>query len=318
MFEIARSEKDNIETVTLRDTGTGSFVEIIPACGALLHSFNISLGNGMLNVIDSYEDANDFIQHVSAKGFKGCKLSPFACRIKNAAYRFGEKEYTIQKSRLGNNAIHGLLYDANFVVSGEHAEEHQATISLRHTYRGTDPGYPFHYECLVQYELSQGNELRVSTTITNQDEGLLPIQDGWHPYFTFGGKIDDLQLEFQSKDLVVFDEGLIPTGELQRYETFGSLKKIGDATFDHCFTLDFAECQPLCVLRDPVKKVQLEIFPGSGYPYLQVYTPPHRNSIALENLSAAPDAFNNSMGLAVLQPGEKIEFTTLFKLTTLS
>jgi aldose 1-epimerase len=318
MFEIARSEKDNIETITLKDPGTGSFVEIIPACGAILHSFNIILDDGLLNVIDSYENAADFKEHVTAKGFKGCKLSPFACRLKNATYRFGEKEYTIRKFHLGNNAIHGLLYDANFSVTGQQAGEQEASISLLHQYRGTNTGFPFNYECLVRYQFSTGNALRISTTITNTDDGLLPIQDGWHPYFKFGGKVDDLQLEFQSKELVVFDSHLIPTGELQRYETYGSLKQIGNAVLDNCFTLNFAECQPLCVLRDPARKVQLEIFPGNSYPYLQVYIPPHRNSIALENLSAPPDAFNNSMGLAVLQPGEKIEFTTLFKITTLS
>lgn len=66
-----------------------------------------------------------------------------------------------------------------------------------------------------------------------------------------------------------------------------------------------------------LKKVQLEIRPDKQYPYLQIYTPPHRNSIAIENLSAAPDAFNNKMGLITLQPGENIIFTTTYKITPL-
>jgi aldose 1-epimerase len=117
---------------------------------------------------------------------------------------------------------------------------------------------------------------------------------------------------------VDFDAGLIPTGKLSPYQEFGSLKKIGTTEFDHCFTVNFAECAPLCVLRDTSTKLQLEIYPDRSYPYLQVYTPPHRNSIAIENLSAIPDAFNNGTGLQVLAPGELMIFKTIYKITSIS
>jgi aldose 1-epimerase len=72
------------------------------------------------------------------------------------------------------------------------------------------------------------------------------------------------------------------------------------------------------VLRDTEKKLQVEIRPGRQYPYLQVYTPDHRNSIAIENLSAPPDTFNNKIGLITLQPEERIIFTTSYKISKLS
>ena len=62
-------------------------------------------------------------------------------------------------------------------------------------------------------------------------------------------------------------------------------------------------CQPLCVLKS-FKKIELEILPEKSYPYLQIYIPPHRNSIAIENLSGAPDGFNNEMGVTTLESGE--------------
>jgi aldose 1-epimerase len=79
--------------------------------------------------------------------------------------------------------------------------------------------------------------------------------------------------------------------------------------------LNFAECQPLCVLRNTDKKVQIEIYPDKSYSYLQIYTPDHRNSIAIENLSAPPDTFNNGIDLKVLTPGEMAEFKTVFKIS---
>jgi aldose 1-epimerase len=117
--------------------------------------------------------------------------------------------------------------------------------------------------------------------------------------------------------MVEFDSALIPTGKLLPYQEYGALKKIGSAEFDSCFTVNFAECQPLCVLRNAAKKIQVEIHPGKNYPYLQIYTPPHRNSIAIENLSAIPDAFNNAVGLKVLHPGSSENFITTYKITSL-
>jgi aldose 1-epimerase len=210
------------------------------------------------------------------------------------------------------------LYDVVYDVVDTHADETSASVTLAHHYRGADAGYPFAYDCRITYRLTANNRLSLSTTIVNQSNGLLPIQDGWHPYFRFGGSINDLQLEFQSKEQVLFDADLLPTGQMERYETFGSLTVLGETQFDNCFTLNFAECQPLCVLRDAAQKMQLEIYPDSSYPYLQIYTPPHRQSIAIENLSGAPDAFNNGMGLRVLAVGESATFNTAYQISILA
>jgi aldose 1-epimerase len=112
--------------------------------------------------------------------------------------------------------------------------------------------------------------------------------------------------------MLEFDEDLVPTGKLIPYQDFGSLKNIETISLDNCFTVNFAECQPLCVFRNPKKKVQVELYPATSYPYLQIFTPNHRKSIAIENLSAAPDAFNNGIGLKVLAPDESASFTTTF------
>jgi aldose 1-epimerase len=317
MFATSVNNENGFDKIVLKDILSKTFVDIIPSWGASLHSFTVFHDNALLNVIDHYDSAEDFSLNVTSKGFKGCKLSPFACRINNATYRFGENEYIIGKFLLNENALHGLLYDAEFIVMDQYADEASAGVALKYSYPGNDKGYPFQYDCVVAYHLKRNNELTIVTEIINKDKGLIPVQDGWHPYFTLGGKIDGLQLEFQSKEILVINEALIPTGELLPYQEFGSLKKINNTSFDNCFTVNFAECQPLCVLRDEQKKLQIEIRPDKHYPYMQIYTPPHRNSIAIENLSAPPDAFNNKMGLIILQPGENIIFTTTYKIISL-
>jgi len=315
-FAIETKATQGFDKIILKDNKSTS-VEIIPSCGAILHAFKIVHDNEWLNVIDNYESADDFKKNVASHGFKSCKLSPFACRVKNAHYTFGGIVYSIEKFLLGENALHGLLYDAVFTVTKQFADEEKAGITLQHQYKGTEKGYPFHYDCMVTYELKKENALSIKTEIINKSESLIPVQDGWHPYFTLGGKVDDLQLEFQSKEKVEMDKELIPTGKLLAYTEFNSLRKIEGTSFDDCFVLNFAQKQPLCILRNADQKIQLEIFPSTTYPYLQIYTPPHRNSIAIENLSAVPDAFNNEMGLTILAPQQSAVFETTYKITLL-
>lgn len=317
MFSIHKEEQDGFHKIILQDDVQGTRAAVLPACGAILHEFSVKKNEERINLVDCYSNQQEFEQELEAKGFKGSKLSPFVCRLRNGRYKYGEAEHTIRKFYLGKHAIHGLLYDAPFNVVSSFADRDAANLQLSFAYEGTDEGYPFKYDCIINYRLQPNNQLTITSTIVNRDKGIIPIADGWHPYFGFGGSIDECQLEFQSKEQVEFDAELIPTGKLVPYREFGSLATIGTQSFDDCFTLNFAECQPMIVLRNPAQQLQVEIHPDKSYPYLQVYTPPHRQTIALENLSAAPDAFNNNMGLISLASGAETSFVTRYSIVHL-
>jgi aldose 1-epimerase len=307
---------EGIETkVELTDTSSNTIVEVY-AFGALLNKFLFEHGDLTLNVIDGYESPAEAVRDITPL-FKSAKLSPFVCRVKDATYHFGEKNYTLHKSYSGSSAIHGLLYDHTFDVIHTAQKHDHASATLQYKYESLYNGFPFNYTCEVTYKLEKDNALNITSTIINDDDKLLPITDGWHPYFTLGIPVNDCQLEFQSKEILEFDDALIPTGNAFSYQEFSSLKTLGNTSFDNCFTANFAECQPMCVFRNPKEKFQVEIHPDPSYPYLQIFTPDHRRSIAIENLSAAPDAFNNGMGLLVLEPGKTAIFSTTYKLRSL-
>jgi aldose 1-epimerase len=78
------------------------------------------------------------------------------------------------------------------------------------------------------------------------------------------------------------------------------------------------EPMPHCTLKDDQLGLALYIYPERSYPYLQIYTPPHRKSIAIENLSSAPDAFNNKMGLIELGPEDSQAFQTRYRIESFS
>lgn len=308
-FETIISNSEEQFVITLKDVTNDTFAEIY-SYGALLNKFCAAKNGEPLNVIEGFNSPQEATEKLTTF-FKSAKLSPYACRVKNAEYTFGENSHQLSKFFSNKDAIHGLLYDAAFSIKEYSSNDTSASVILEYVYDNNTHGYPFCYKCEVEYKLTEGNALAIKTTITNLDQQLMPVVDGWHPYFTLGDDINNYQLEFQSKEMLEF-ESLIPTGKFLPFEEHGSLKVLGTTVFDNCFTLDFAECQPLCVVRNPLKKVQVEIYPSSSYPYLQVFTPEHRKSIAIENLSAAPDAFNNGIGLRVLEPGEAVDFSTKF------
>lgn len=313
-FKTTISGANEKAVITLTDVTNNTFAEIF-VFGALLNKFCVANNNETVNVIDGFSDAENAINEMT-RFFKSAKLSPYACRVKNVAYKFGENTYQLSRFFSGTNAIHGLLYDATFTIKEQNSNDDSASVVLEFGYDNNAEGFPFWYKCEVEYKLEAKNSLAVTTTVTNLSDKLMPVVDGWHPYFTLGGNINNYQVEFQSKEMLEFED-LIPTGKLVPYQEFGSLKQLGTTEFDNCFTLNFAECQPMCVIRNPPNKIQVEIIPSASYPYLQIYTPDHRKSIAVENLSAAPDAFNNGIGLKVLAANESADFTTNFTIRLL-
>ncbi|HZW64543.1 MAG TPA: aldose 1-epimerase [Hanamia sp.] len=320
MFTIQKKKESGFDKIILQNDETKNYAAVAPACGAVLLEFVVEQNNVLLNVIDGYKSADEFKNQLAERGFKGCKLSPFVCRLNQSRFTFADKEYVIEKQKSSPNkhAIHGLIYDKSFEVISETANDKEAAVTMKYEYREDDPGYPFNYDCIVTWRLEKNNKLTVITECVNKDEGLIPIQDGWHPYFTLGDTINNLDLEFQSLKMVEFNTELLPTKKLIDYTRFTTIEKLGDRFLDNCFVLDSQECQPLCVLRNADKKIEVQLMPDESYPYLQVYTPPHRKSIAIENLSGAPDGFNNNIGVTTLESGQSSLFKTSYKIVLLN
>ena len=318
MFSIHQKSESGFEKIILKNDSSGNYVAILPECSAMMHEFAVMRDNEVINVIDSYSSMEEYKTRVKEEGYKGCKLSPFVCRIYNSNYFFGGNEYSLQKSIPLTHALHGELYDRPFTVISKNADKAGAVVTMKYAYRAEDPGYPFNYDCVVTWKLEPENKLTVTTECINKDEGLIPMQDGWHPYFAIGDSIDDLFLEFQCTKMLEFSSDLIPTNKLLDYTKFSSIEKIGNTVLDNCFVLDSHECQPLCVLRSNEKKLEIQLFPDESYPYLQIYTPAHRKSIAIENVSGAPNAFNNGIGFITLESGQSALFKTAYKIQLLN
>lgn len=313
-FSVNILKETDYPVITLKDE-TSKCEAGIYAFGALLNNFSIETTKGKVNVIDGFTSPNDAIKHITA-GFKSAKLSPFVCRLDKGEYSFEGGHHKVHKHYLGNEAIHGLIYDAMFEIADYKEEENKASVTLSYTYDNKEQGFPYKYNITVKYSLEKGNRLTVATTVTNSGNKNFPLSDGWHPYFSLGESVDDLTVQFNSGQMVEFDNRLLPTGNLLPYPAFEAPVKFGDIFLDNCFALKNFD-QPSCILKDEKAGLQLTITADKSYPYLQVYTPPHRKSIAVENLSSPPDSFNNQIDLIIAKPGETYHFITAYQLTAL-
>ncbi|MGB8192761.1 MAG: aldose 1-epimerase [Chitinophagaceae bacterium] len=311
-FQVSRTVLNNITLIHLIDNNHSTGITIIPEAGALLHEFMVPVNGKPFNIIENYpldKPVKGQVTHY----FRSAKLSPWVCRLAKGRYRFNEEEFQVQRMFSDGTALHGLLFDQTFNVVDEFSDDSSAAVTLKHTYSGYDAGYPFQYSCQVKYALYAEGVLEVETVITNLDNVNIPIADGWHPYFKLGGKANNWELFFESKAMLEFDEKLIPTGTFIPFNAFNQPAPIADIQLDNCFVLETTDTQPACMLRNPANNLLISFFPASGYPYLQIFIPDHRESIAIENISSAPDSFNNGIGLITLRPGHSHTFRVFYK-----
>jgi aldose 1-epimerase len=312
-FSVSRITENGLSLVRLQDTATNTIITILPEYGALLHGFQFPVNGQYLNIIDNYSSREQVEQEL-ATSYKSSKLSPFVCRVRDGKYVLEEEEFEFENKLTDGNAIHGLLYNKPFRVVNEFADDTQAAVTLKYNFKREDPGYPYEYNCEVRYTLLPHSTLQIETTILNLDTLSIPLADGWHPYFQLGGIIDDYEFQVNTETMVEFDDKLIPTGQfITADKTLAEGDFIGNRQLDNCYVVQPVEQKPCAVLYNPANAAYISIFTNNRYPFIQLYTPPHRKSIAIENLSGAPDCFNNGIGLQLLAPSRSQTFTVWYQ-----
>ncbi len=306
-FQVTINLQQKHPIITLKN-GNNCSAEIY-AFGGFVNALTINTNNGLLNVIDGFVSVEDAITNAT-NGFKSSFLSPFTCRMNKGEFALADTYYKIEKFYLETHAIHGLLFDALYEIVATNNNDNEASVTLQHHYNGNDKGYPFAFTIIHQWVLKTNNELSVTTTLTHTNASTIPYAQGWHPYFKLGNTVDHYTLQFDSNSMLEFDDTLLPTGKYISKNEFTNGTSLNGVFLDNCFELSKTTNQPKCVLS--YNSVSVTIVPDNSYLYLQVYTPNDRQSIAIENLSGAPDCFNNGIGLRLIEPNTSAIFTTSY------
>jgi aldose 1-epimerase len=243
-------------------------------------------------------------------GGRGQLLMPWPNRVRDGKYTFGGRDLQLpltEPSR--HNASHGLVR----WVAWTPAEQAADAVTL--TYRlMAQTGWPWTFDVRVTYALT-GDGLTVTQSATNLAAEPAPYAAGAHPYLAVGpGPVDGLELTFPATRRYLTDAQLIPTGDEPIQGTaldFRDGRRLGDTALDDCFTgLERdSDGRATTTLRDPRSGDGVTHWVDETWTCLQLFTAdgvPHtaRRSLAVEPMTAPPDALNSGTDLVVLAPGE--------------
>jgi aldose 1-epimerase len=279
----------------------GDAFMVVPAFGANL----LDLQFGGISVLEGYQTPEKLTENAWSKNIV---LFPFPNRIKDGQYTHEGKTYQfpINNADTGN-AIHGLSNNVKMDVANVQTTENEGILTCTYTNDGSHEGYPFRFSFNITFIL-RGSNLDIDMALTNEDSTTIPVGLGWHPYFRLSEKSDDTFLQMPDCQLVEIDERMIPTGEKSDFTDFQTLTQIQDGFLDNDFYIKNQTQNAEVILSSNVGTLTCWQETGTGkWNFVQVFTPPHRMSIAIEPMTCNVDAFNNKDGLTILQPNETLE-----------
>ena len=243
-------------------------------------------------------------------GMAGAVLAPWPNRVEDGTWwhEGALHELDVNEPELGN-ANHGLLSGRRFKLSRHDDSGAELVASLRRPH-----GYPFEIDVLVRYEVAAGSGLTVTTTVTNAGGSPAPVALGAHPYLRVGDAgVDGMTLTVDATHAYRLDDRHIPR---ERFE-------VGDSMWDLR--------QPTPVVNVPGHATLVreggngilthrltrtdghgvELWADPDYRWTQIYRTDAfpakdgpRPAVAVEPMTAPPNALRTGEGLRWLEPGE--------------
>jgi len=232
-------------------------------------------------------------------------LFPFANRIKDGTYIYNNETYKFLVNEApNNNALHGLVFDKTFDVIDETTAENSASVKLLYKEDKKSEGFPFTYSIQLEYRITE-TTLDLNVEVKNTDSETFPFTLGWHPYF-LSSNLSESLLSFESTKKMVFSDRMITTETTNNPDPSEMLLK--DKQLDDCWELDKTK------IEFATPNYNLSINSSEENCFLQAYTPPLVNVIAIEPTTGVSDSFNNKIGLKTLAPNATYQLDWSLKL----
>jgi aldose 1-epimerase len=275
----------------------GGYRAVVTECGAGLR----------LLEYDGQPLVAGFAEHERSSGGAGQLLAPWPNRVADGRYTFQGTEQQLPLSEPSrHNASHGLVRWAAWTV--EELTAHSVSLVYRLM---AQPGYGWTVDLHALYDLS-ADGLTVTVTATNLADAPAPYALGAHPYLSVGdGPVDGWELTLPASSRLTVDDRLIPTGKESVEDTehdFRVARPIRGTVFDTAFGDLEKDGRGLTEVRlhDPASGRGAALWLDGAHRWLQVYTGEDlaqpRTALAVEPMTAPPNAFNTGEDLVVLAP----------------
>lgn len=331
---------ENSNGVTLAITNYGATIVSLDVPDRSGNSDDIVLGHD--NVASYIKDSSYF----------GCVIGRVANRTAGSKIIVDDVEYPLSNNE-GANHLHGgikgfdkVIWDASFVETADSA-------GLKCTYLSKDgeEGYPGNLSCTILYILTEDNEFKVEYQATT--DKATPVNLTNHSYFNLAGhgngNVLDHSIIINAERFTPFGDGLIPTGEYRsvantpldfrtatvigaRIDTGDEQLKTTDG-YDNNWVFDNDDGTLIlaATVTEPNSGRVMEVW--TNKPAMQLYTANHLDGSTIGKQGKVyrqyqgfcletqfpPNSPNEPQFPDItLRPGQRYEYTTIFKFSTVS
>ena len=239
-------------------------------------------------------------------------LAPWANRLGARSYRSGRIHVDLAGLHLHEDGkglpIHGTLGARHaWEITSLRARGGRARLQARFDYDRPEllAAFPFPHRLEATFEVD-GRSLSVTTALTPMGRRSVPASFGYHPYFRLpAGSRASWRLRLPRRAVLELDERGIPTGRSST--ATAENEPIGERFFDDLFELVGART---LAIEGAGRRLSVDY--GAGYGFAQVFTPPGRNAVCLEPMTAPTNALVTG-ACPLVSPGET--FTARFRIT---
>lgn len=263
----------------------------------------LSAGGGLGTLAHDGHPLVDGPTGAMVTGGRGQVLLPWPNRIRDGRYAFdGQTQQLALSEPARGNASHGLVRWCTWRVVSSSASAVEMGYRLC-----AQRGYPWTLDVSATYAVG-ADGLVVTLTAQNLAHSPAPFAAGMHPYLTVGSPLDECTLSLPAGRRLLVDERRLPVSSapLDALDPAGSLRGV---VLDDAVT-DLARGEDgRAVVRLASASRAVELWVDEAWGWLQVYTGEDlpdgesRQALAVEPMSAPPDAFNSGTDLVVLEPG---------------
>lgn len=329
------------------DNGSGVIPVISDFGGTVVNIFVNDKDGNKIDVVCGFDNVDGYL---TAYGYQGATVGRVGNRIKNSKYTLDGVEYTLFAND-GAHSAHGgkigfnkRIWDVVDVVDGE-----EPTLVLRYFSPDMEENFPGNLTTVTTYKLTRDGGLSIRYEAETDKNTIINLLN--HSYFNLSGcgvgTIKDHTLWIDADKINEQDSEYIPTGNFINVAggafDFNTPKKIGrDFNTDPSMNVMFGgydnnyiinnydgTVKLVASLEHPDNGIKLEVY--TNQPCMQLYTanlivendipfkggrPQRKHCAVCFETQHMPDAIHHpNFTNTVLKPGEKYDYTTVYKFT---
>ncbi len=283
----------------MRDMSTKPAVpEVALARGSVRAVISTSSAAVRKLIVDGRPLLRSFAQGTHPPQAANIILAPWPNRVADAAFTFRGRRHELAATEPARgHAIHGFTVRRIFDIV-----EHSPDAAVLRTVLGPEPGWPWPIELTVRYALTDSG-LEAAMTAVNLADEPAPCALGVHTYLDAqGAPLDECTLHHTIAERQPVNERLIPAGAREPWP-HGPIPMqstvLDDAGYDPLH-------RPHLARLVDASGTGVELEATSSLPWTQLFTSPQRH-LAVEPMTAPPNALNTGEDLTVLAPGGALE-----------